>query len=315
MGRSHAFTPTVAARTRAAKAILEDASLVEGFENFGGLREDLELIISSGLAAEAANAGQSVIRGESIGATKESLLLFESLRRDYAQIMNVVFATRAELARKGAPADLLASVDKIVKNEGAVRLVAVKTEDGEVVKRARRSQSHRRLREGRPRGRTRARVERVGRFASRSRAGRGRPRQRAARHGELLVTERPRRRDGPLVDYDDVGSVIAIASEMQNLDVERLSVEDLREIALELDIPDKHVVPAIEELRRRRAEMFAAEAARQKRRTLLLRAGAGVVGLVVLWGVVGQASTTRKLAARLFGHPTSIPLSNELDGF
>lgn len=99
-----------------------------------------------------------------------------------------------------------------------------------------------------------------------------------------------------MVDYDDVGDVIAIASEMQNLDVEQLSVEDLRQIAIELDIPDRHVIPAIEELRRRRAEKLAADNEQKTRRVLALRIGAGVVGLFVFWVVLGQASIGADLA-------------------
>jgi len=99
------------------------------------------------------------------------------------------------------------------------------------------------------------------------------------------------------VAYDDVDDVIGIASEMQATDAEHLSVEELREVAAELDVPERYVMPAIEELARRRVLLVAAERRRTGRRRLALIVALALLGTVVIWALIGQASLSRELAA------------------
>jgi len=99
------------------------------------------------------------------------------------------------------------------------------------------------------------------------------------------------------VDYADVDDVIGIAAEMQNLDQDRLSVEDLESVAKDIEIPAEYVRPAIEELRRRRAESLAAAARKAKSRRLIIIAGASLFALLVLFAILGQRSLASKEAA------------------
>lgn len=141
MASSNAFTPNTAARTRTAQTILANKDLLSQYERIGGLKEDLEAIATAGLAAEAANLGQSLAAAEGVGATKNALLMFEVVRGEYLQVMNVVQAVRGDLARKGAAPDLIARIDQIIKNEVPVRIVATKSADGTDTKKARKVQS------------------------------------------------------------------------------------------------------------------------------------------------------------------------------
>lgn len=107
---------------------------------------------------------------------------------------------------------------------------------------------------------------------------------------------KPRRKAPREIAYEDVDDIIGIASEMQNLDADRLSVEDLREVASELDVPERYVGPAIDELRRRRAAVLAAEADKRRRRRIIAIAAAAVVVLLVVWGLVAQSGLASALA-------------------
>ncbi|PKN57412.1 MAG: hypothetical protein CVU56_11155 [Deltaproteobacteria bacterium HGW-Deltaproteobacteria-14] len=88
------------------------------------------------------------------------------------------------------------------------------------------------------------------------------------------------------VDYEDVDDVIGVASELQAVDAERLSVEELTEVARDLDIPQQYVGPAVAELRRRRAAALAAAAARSRRRLLWTWGALGMVALLGVFSVV-----------------------------
>lgn len=99
------------------------------------------------------------------------------------------------------------------------------------------------------------------------------------------------------VAYDDVDDVIGIASEMQATDAEHLSVEELREVAVDLDVPERYVTPAIEELARRRAALLATEQRRTRRRRVVLLASLALLGILVIWALTGQASLSREFAA------------------
>ncbi len=92
------------------------------------------------------------------------------------------------------------------------------------------------------------------------------------------------------VDYADVDDLIGIASELQLLSQDRLSVEDLTEVARDLDIPDRFVRPAIAELARRREALLAAEARRRRTRRWIILGAVGVVAVFGIWALVGQAS-------------------------
>ena len=70
---------------------------------------------------------------------------------------------------------------------------------------------------------------------------------------------------GRTVDYEDVDDIIGVASELHDIDQSRLSVEELQEVAAELDIPTEFVVPAIDALRQRRENLLAADRLRKKR--------------------------------------------------
>ena len=96
------------------------------------------------------------------------------------------------------------------------------------------------------------------------------------------------------INYADVEEVIGIAAELQDVEREQLSVEELAAVARDLDIPEHHLVPAVEELRKRRQAALAAEQAKARRRARALRAAliiAGVASVLVLGlGFSGQAS-------------------------
>ncbi|MEZ4266898.1 MAG: LemA family protein [Myxococcota bacterium] len=92
------------------------------------------------------------------------------------------------------------------------------------------------------------------------------------------------------IDYEDVDDIIGVAAELQQLDADRLSVEELVDVGRELAIPEQFVGPAIAELRRRRdAKLAVAAAAARRRRYALIGAGA-LVGLAFLAALVGQRS-------------------------
>lgn len=98
------------------------------------------------------------------------------------------------------------------------------------------------------------------------------------------------RREAPRkVDYEDVDDVIGIASELQDLDRDRLSVEDLKEVASDLEIPEKYVQPAIAELERRRQAALVAAAKKARTRRVAIIAAMVMVGLIGIWALVGNA--------------------------
>ncbi|MBL8785292.1 MAG: hypothetical protein JNJ59_10345, partial [Deltaproteobacteria bacterium] len=107
---------------------------------------------------------------------------------------------------------------------------------------------------------------------------------------------KPKRKAPRVVAYDDVDDIIGIASEMQNLDADRLSVEDLREVASDLEVPEQYLGPAIVELKRRREALLAAEAEKRKRRKIIGFTVGGVVVLVVIWALGSQSSLASELA-------------------
>ena len=96
------------------------------------------------------------------------------------------------------------------------------------------------------------------------------------------------------VAYEDVDEVIAAAARAKDREASFLSVEELQEVAAELDIPARLLGPAIEEVRRRRELELAREradaAAAMRRRKIALYGGAALAVVLVVWGLVARAS-------------------------
>lgn len=87
------------------------------------------------------------------------------------------------------------------------------------------------------------------------------------------------------VRYEDVDDVIAAAAKAKSEAEERLSVEELQEVAAELDIPPDLIAPAVETVRRRREAELAAERARaerMKRIRLAALVGGAVLSVIVI---------------------------------
>ena len=103
------------------------------------------------------------------------------------------------------------------------------------------------------------------------------------------------------VAYEDVDDVIAAAARAMDQEASYLSVEELQQVAEELDIPARLVQPAIEEVRRRREKELAAERAALRARRRAIRIGAGVsagLGVVLaIWALVQRSSMQEALLA------------------
>ncbi|MBI4612396.1 MAG: hypothetical protein HY720_02190 [Planctomycetes bacterium] len=136
-----AFTPQVAARTRAAQEIRKDADLLAVYIGKGGLKSDLDTIRDRGLEAEAANLGQSVTGAAGLGATLDVLRGFVDTQREYVTVMAVVKAVRYDVATAGADSDTVKSLDTILRNEAAVVIRTVTKEEGKPARKAVPSQS------------------------------------------------------------------------------------------------------------------------------------------------------------------------------
>jgi hypothetical protein len=135
----------VAARTRTARQILADPTLLSLFEAKGGLRRDLEAIRDAGDSAEAHGVSQSVSKGERGGATLDVVSSFAALQREYTAVMAVVQAVRGDLG-EGAPHELVSAIDRILVNEAQVIVRTVEKEDGKKARQATRSTSQEALR-------------------------------------------------------------------------------------------------------------------------------------------------------------------------
>ena len=130
------FDSTVAARTRAAVQILATPDLLAAYESKGGIREDLESIRNHGQTAEALSQAQSAAQAKGGAATVYVLSTFVALQREYAAIMAVVQAARHDLAKSGAPAEILGAVDRILLNEAETSIKTTVDEDGKAKKKA-----------------------------------------------------------------------------------------------------------------------------------------------------------------------------------
>ena len=102
------------------------------------------------------------------------------------------------------------------------------------------------------------------------------------------------------VDVEDVDDIIGIAAEMKEADTDQLTVEELEEVASELEIPTQYVKRAIETLKaRREADLEAEVQATQRRRQVRLYTLVSVsILMVVLFALamIGQAGLRSALS-------------------
>ena len=96
------------------------------------------------------------------------------------------------------------------------------------------------------------------------------------------------------IAYEDVDDVIAAAARAKDQEASFLSVEELQEVAAELDIPARLLGPAIEEVRRRRELELERERARAeavaRRNRIALVAAASLTVVLLAWGLWARAS-------------------------
>ncbi len=91
------------------------------------------------------------------------------------------------------------------------------------------------------------------------------------------------------VDYEDVDDVIGIAAEMMHAQADMLSVQELEEVARELEIPAEFVARAVSELDRRREARSQAEAVASNKRKKFAASVGAVVGFMLLWMVLDHS--------------------------
>lgn len=103
------------------------------------------------------------------------------------------------------------------------------------------------------------------------------------------------------IHSQDVDDIIGIAARMKQANAERLTVEELEEVARDLDIEPQYVAQAVETLRRRRADAQAREAAqRARRRKIALGAAVAAAAVAVIVGamaMIGRSGLSERLAA------------------
>lgn len=111
------FNSTVAARTSAARQILQSSELLALYEGAGGLREDLEAMVHWGEQAEALNLAHSEAQAQGGTATVNVLAAFVALQKEYSAVMAVVTAARHTLGKAGAAPEVLTALEHILQNE------------------------------------------------------------------------------------------------------------------------------------------------------------------------------------------------------
>lgn len=127
---SSSFNENVSARTRAAQQILGTPDLKERFLDLGGLEGDLEVIVQTGLAAEALNHAQSDAKSSGKGATTEVLQAFEALQHEYSLVLGVARAVRGDLIAERAASTTIQRLEDIIKNEAQVTVTIEEGIDG-----------------------------------------------------------------------------------------------------------------------------------------------------------------------------------------
>lgn len=140
MARGSSFNSVVAARTLAAAKILNTADLLAQVEAAGGLKTDLEAIVTHGRTAEALNQSQGAIGRDKSAATDRATAAFVQLQQEYAAIMVVLKSLRAELTNAG-DTENLKKLNAIIKRETPTAFTSETLEDGSTKKTARRVQS------------------------------------------------------------------------------------------------------------------------------------------------------------------------------
>lgn len=89
------------------------------------------------------------------------------------------------------------------------------------------------------------------------------------------------------VQRDDIDDLIGVAVEIKEKDEQSLTIEDMEEVALELDIEPEYVEQARAELQRRREEQekkaAREERARATRKKWAVIGGVGVVAVFGIW--------------------------------
>lgn len=133
------YTVNVDARVGVMQAILDNAPLLEAFEAAGGLRMDLEEIITHGQDAAALNALQGSATTTSADATLEVARNWTALQDEYKNVMAIVQAVIPALEQSPGNGPLCAELKGILKNETAVTIVELDKvdEEGKPIKVAR----------------------------------------------------------------------------------------------------------------------------------------------------------------------------------
>ncbi len=98
------------------------------------------------------------------------------------------------------------------------------------------------------------------------------------------------------MDFEDVDDVIGVAAELKDASADKLTLEELQEVAGDLDIPAEYVAPAVAELERRRRAKAQAERASRARRNKLLLWAASILGAALVAVLMVQAGLSRALA-------------------
>lgn len=106
MARGPSFNSAVAARTFAASKFLNTAELLTQFDAEGGLKADLEAIVTHGKNAEVLNQSQGSFTREKGAAADRSQGAFVALQKENAAVMRVAKSLRAELTNSGDKAGL-----------------------------------------------------------------------------------------------------------------------------------------------------------------------------------------------------------------
>ncbi len=104
----------------------------------------------------------------------------------------------------------------------------------------------------------------------------------------------------PSIPIDDVDDIIGIASELAEQDDQSLTLEEVEEVAEELDVPEEFVEEAVAELKSRREadaarEKAQREKARRVKKQILIAATLAVAASLVL-AITGQSGLKAKLS-------------------
>lgn len=124
------FNDIIEARTRTADFILRTADLLAKFIELGGLKSDLEEIVSHGNDAELLDQAQGSAQGKGGAGTIAVLQSFANLQTEYKKVMAVVIAVRRDLQKAGAAPEVLTEIVRILKDETAVVLRTVEPTAG-----------------------------------------------------------------------------------------------------------------------------------------------------------------------------------------